>query len=46
MLTVLCILGLFALVTAILALANKCDARVPLLLLAIAEMLRCLPLGK
>lgn len=45
MLSVLCILGVAALISAILALMNRCDVRVPVLLLTICEVLRCLPLG-
>jgi hypothetical protein len=44
MLTLLCLLAIFTFVTAILALMGRCAITVPVLLLSIAELMRCIPL--
>lgn len=42
--TIMCVLGLAALISAIVSLMGKCPLTVPVLLLALCEVLRCLPL--
>lgn len=42
MLTPICILAIAALITSIISLMGKCPPGVPLILLSITELLRCL----
>lgn len=44
MMTVSCLLAVAALIGAILALMNKCPITVPVLLIAIVELVHCIPL--
>ncbi len=44
MISVLCVLAVATFLGAILSLMGKCPLTVPVLLLAICEVLRCLPL--
>lgn len=46
MTTVICVLAVSAFISAVLSLAGKCPLSVPVLLLSILELLRCLPLGR
>lgn len=44
--TILCVIGVAALICSILSLMGKCPVSVPVLLLSICEVLRCLPMGR
>jgi hypothetical protein len=44
MLSLMCLLALGAFVAAILTLMGKCPITVPVFLLSVAELLRCLPI--
>jgi hypothetical protein len=43
MLTVMCVLALSAFITVVIAAAGRCPLFVPVLILAVLELLRCLP---
>jgi hypothetical protein len=45
MTTVICALAVASFISAVMSMAGKCPITVPVLLLSILELLRCLPLG-